>query len=317
MTEVLISIVIPIYNVDRYLDECLYSIQSQSFRNLEIIMINDGSTDSSLDICAKYLELDKRFRLITQENAGLSASRNRGIENATGEFICFIDADDSIDVEYIEVLYRNLLEFEADVSMCSYSKNREYEKGENNHSLLERLDILERISTTGPENQSEAMVVTWNKLFARKIFDNLRFPIRIHEDEFMIQEYLLRAKQIVWTDQKLYYYRQREDSLTGLRNRYSFKHLETLRAVKGRIEVFTGPQYKKVFNKLVTSYFENAIIWCYILKDGHSRLSVKCKIYPQYLQMLFGYHKFLSRGQKKKYLQFLLSPNYYWKTYWR
>ena len=124
----LISIVVPIYNVEKYLEKCINSIIIQTYKNIEIILVNDGSTDSSGKICDIYLKKDKRIKVIHKKNGGLSDARNVGIENAKGKYIAFIDSDDFIDSDFIEILYNLIIEYNADVSCCKcnviYKKNK-------------------------------------------------------------------------------------------------------------------------------------------------------------------------------------------------
>ena len=114
----LISIVVPIYNVEKYLEKCINSIIIQTYKNIEIILVNDGSTDSSGKICDIYLKIDKRIKVVHKKNGGLSDARNVGIENAKGKYIAFIDSDDFLDSDFIEILYNLIIEYNADVSCC-------------------------------------------------------------------------------------------------------------------------------------------------------------------------------------------------------
>lgn len=120
-TEPLISVIVPVYNVAPYLEYSLNSIQQQSYQQLEIILVDDGSTDDSSSICKKYLNQDLRFKYIYQENAGLSAARNTGITAASGEYITFVDSDDWLDTSAIEILYRNLKKYDADIAAGNYN----------------------------------------------------------------------------------------------------------------------------------------------------------------------------------------------------
>ena len=115
-----ISIIVPVYNVEKYLDRCIQSILVQSFKKFELVLINDGSTDNSLKICQKYREEDNRIVLISQPNKGLSAARNTGLENIHGEYVCFIDSDDFVEKNYLRSLYNNLEKNKADISICEY-----------------------------------------------------------------------------------------------------------------------------------------------------------------------------------------------------
>ena len=118
----LISVIVPIYNVDKYLDACIESAVSQSYRNIEIILVDDGSTDRCPEICDAWAEKDSRIRVIHKENGGLSDARNKGMASSTGAFISFVDSDDILEPEYIEYLYRAICETGADLSECRYEK---------------------------------------------------------------------------------------------------------------------------------------------------------------------------------------------------
>ena len=122
MEHELISIIVPIYNVENYLRQCLDSIVSQTYQNFECLLINDGSSDNSADICREYIEKDSRFRYFEKENVGVSSARNLGIERSKGQYITFIDSDDWVDSEYLEVLYRALIEEKADIAISTYKQ---------------------------------------------------------------------------------------------------------------------------------------------------------------------------------------------------
>ena len=119
--EELISVIVPIYKVEHYLPKCIDSIIHQTYQNLEIILVDDGSPDNCPEICDEYAKRDKRIKVVHQENGGLSAARNSGVEMANGEFLCFVDSDDYIHPKMYEILYKNLKKFKADISICDYN----------------------------------------------------------------------------------------------------------------------------------------------------------------------------------------------------
>lgn len=119
-TEDLISIIVPIYNAEEFLGECIESILNQSYINIEIILVNDGSTDSSLNICNKYKEMDNRIKIISKSNSGVSDTRNIGISNALGKYICFTDADDMLKNDFVKVLYTEMVNNEVDIVFCNF-----------------------------------------------------------------------------------------------------------------------------------------------------------------------------------------------------
>lgn len=209
-----ISIVVPVYNVEKYLGKCLDSLLKQTFSDFEILLIDDGSTDRSLKICEKYAEKDSRIRVIHQKNQGLSAARNTGIENASGKYIGFIDSDDYIDEDMYEYLYEQITNQKADIAVCGIYN--------------EYADIVRRAYPKDEyiiANQKEAMAMVLeankisvnavNKLYKIEIFKNLRYPVgKLSEDAHLILEILLQTEKIVISTAPKYHYVHRENSIT-------------------------------------------------------------------------------------------------------
>lgn len=214
----LISVIVPVYNTQNYLDDCLSTITAQTYHNLEILLVDDGSTDGSLSICESWKDKDARIRVIHQENKGLSEARNTGTRAATGNFIAYIDSDDCVDREYIEVLHQMLEEYEsAGVAACQYLRT-ENPKGltsPSDHTGSSRL--IDAKTYHFSETDSKIIsVVVWNKLYRSFLAKNHSFPVgRLHEDEFYTYKLVEDAKNIVVTDRVLYYYRVRNGSITS------------------------------------------------------------------------------------------------------
>lgn len=213
--EELISIIIPIYNVEEYLEDCIESVIQQTYKNLEIILVDDGSTDNCLNICNKYKKKDNRIKIIHKENAGLSDARNVGIEFSTGQYIAFVDSDDFIEIDMYEILYQDLKDNRADIIGCDYyiyntlkfSKSDIITKEKKIMSTEEALIEMSKLRGFG--------VIACNKLYKRQIFDEIRFPIgKTSEDWFIMYKILDKAKKIVYNPIAKYYYRQRADSIT-------------------------------------------------------------------------------------------------------
>ena len=209
-----VSVIIPIYNVEKYLEKCLDSIIKQSYTNLEIILVNDGSTDSSREICLRYLEKDKRFKLIEQINQGISVTRNTGLENMTGDYLLYIDPDDYIAPNMIEILVQNIEEHQADMATCGiynvykdrtipqYSKHERYlcDAKEAYRQIL----IGEKIPGS-----------LCNKLIRYEFVKDLRFPVGRHYEDAFFHIDLMQNIQTVYVDtQPLYYYVHREGRIT-------------------------------------------------------------------------------------------------------
>lgn len=214
-----VTVVIPIYNVEKYLKKCLESVVLQSYKNLEIIMINDGSTDCSQEICEEYKNKYENIMLVNKKNEGVSVARNTGINLSTGEYIIFIDADDVLHKHYIEHLVYLLETEDVELAICEYTTetlrddiNREYKKNiiEKNEVIR---DILSNVNYGG---------YLWNKIFIKSIIieKNIKFQegITIWEDLLFVIEYLTNINYCVWINSVLYYYRQRNNSAVANMN---------------------------------------------------------------------------------------------------
>lgn len=223
-TEPLISVIVPVYNVAPYLEIALDSIRYQSYQNLEIILINDGSTDDSSSICKKYLNQDLRFKYIYQENAGLSAARNTGIAAASGEYITFVDSDDWLDTSAIEILYRNLKKYDADIAAGNYNmyndSKQEFSFKVFDSDYREQVYVDKEImyQFAKQEMKDMAWACTMMKLYKMDLFAGLRFPLGKNvEDNFVIYKVFLKAKRVVHVEKAIYWYRVgREDTLNNV-----------------------------------------------------------------------------------------------------
>lgn len=217
----LISVIVPVYNVENYLGTCIESILAQTYRTLEIILVNDGSTDASESIMKKYALSDERIYCISQENGGLSAARNRGLKAAKGEYVVFADADDFMESDMIASLYQ-MMEQQVSVTACGY-----YCVDGQGEKLPQNVPFKEEFPGEGIYDEKAFWkmyfeksciypVVAWNKLFCRNILTGLAFPEgKYHEDEFFINLLWRNQFLIKCTPRKLYDYRIRENSITS------------------------------------------------------------------------------------------------------
>ena len=220
MMNKLISIVVPVYNVARYLDKCINSIISQEYKDLEIILVDDGSTDESGRKCDLWAEKDNRIRVIHKENGGLSDARNVGIDNARGYYISFIDSDDFISEQYIQELYENIINTESDISICNPYY---YYEQDNNTKTVERYKIkIDRIEGNSIDMtkillyQKYFDTSAWGKLYKTELFkeNGIYYPKgKLYEDIATTYKVFLKAKKIVFINRNLYFYRQRSDSI--------------------------------------------------------------------------------------------------------
>lgn len=211
----LISIIVPVYNVKDYVEKCLDSICGQSYFNLEIIVIDDGSTDGSGEVCETYASKDKRIKVIHRRNGGLSAARNEGLDVATGEFVGFVDSDDWIDLDMYEFLYQLLKAEEADISICSHY----VEKSGKTKVKYVSDEVLNLISLDAIRLLVEDNIIrnfAWDKLYRRSMFENLRFPQgRYFEDMAIMYRVFYQARKIVMKGHPKYHYMIRDNSITG------------------------------------------------------------------------------------------------------
>lgn len=214
MMEKLISVIIPVYNVEKYLSRCIDSVLKQTYTNYEIILVNDGSTDNSRKICDDYSKNNANIRVIHKENAGLSHTRNVGIENATGSLVYFLDSDDYIAPECLQVLYENMQGNKADVSCGSFgffddnNINCEDKSCNNVYSYIGRDACIELLYGRKFHTSS------CNILLKREIAINNLFPEgKFHEDEMTTFRYFIDATKVVITEKCTYFYYQREGSI--------------------------------------------------------------------------------------------------------
>ena len=215
-----ISVIINVYNKEKYIKKCLDSIVNQTYKALEILIINDGSTDNTLNIIKKYK--DKRIRVINnKKNIGLSLSRNVGIDNAKGEYLYFVDADDFIEKDTIEYLYNLIKKYNVDISTCKcldiYDYNYKLNQTEEKIQLLKAPDYLKKILL-----YDNHCVSTWNKLIKKELFNNIKFKKRIVNDLDHTHKLIIEAKQIVYSNQIKYFYFKNENAITS-KNKEDFK----------------------------------------------------------------------------------------------
>lgn len=213
----LITVIINVYNGEKFISKCIESVINQTYKNLDILIINDGSTDSTLKICKTYK--DKRIRIITTKNQGLSLSRNKGIENAKGVYLYFLDADDFIELDTLEYLYKISKEYDSDISTCNPLVVFDYNIKKSN--LKEKISQISNLQMLKKVILLENMAGTiWNKLIKKDLFNDIRFENRIINDVVVTYKLVLKSKVIVYSNQKKYYYLKHKNciSIDGYEN---------------------------------------------------------------------------------------------------
>lgn len=227
----LISVIVPIYNVEKYMDRCLESILNQTYKNLEIILVDDGSNDGSEKKCDYYLCVDERVSVIHKENGGLSEARNFALDVMNGELVTFVDSDDYIDSCLIETLYNLMEEYKADISCVSFQ--RVFEGGKK-----EKKSCKTRVVTYNGAEAIEQMLYkknvdtsAWGKLYKASHFTEIRYPVgRIFEDWGTTYKIFYGKEKIVYSNVKMYFYLQREGSI--LHDEFSEKKLDRILITK-------------------------------------------------------------------------------------
>ena len=251
--EELISVVVPVYKVEKYLDHCVKSIVEQSYRNLEIILVDDGSPDRCPLKCNEWAKRDDRIRVIHKQNGGLSDARNTGLQMATGNYISFIDSDDWISMDFYENLYRSITESNAQIAasgiVWAYNDHLQYDKFTYNQQIFSPEEALKTLI------QGRGFyAVAWNKLYKKTLFEGIEFPVgRLHEDEFVTYRLVGKATKLALCQNVIYYYRQREGSIM---QEWSIKHLDALDAFFQR-NIYLAKYYPKLYlNDKVTLLME-------------------------------------------------------------
>jgi len=261
-----VSVIVPIYNVEKYLEKCLISITHQSYKDIEIILVNDGSTDGSLSICQKYEKIDTRIHLINKSNGGLSSARNAGIDFSSGEYLVFIDSDDFIHLKMIEYMLTSIMKDKTDICICNiqdFYKDKilfpiDEIKTEPNKSILSSQEVIGWFFGL----KGKIATVSCNKIYKSILFENIRFPIgKIHEDVFVTYRVIQNAQMITFIDNPFYFYLQRNDSITKIRfNDKSYDYLEGFKNMIDNIkydEVYVKKNHalKKYYTVLKNYYF--------------------------------------------------------------
>ena len=197
-----ISIIIPVYNGEKYIEKCLDSIKNQTFKDYEVLIINDGSKDNTKNLIEKYLN-DKRFKLFNRTNHGIGASRNFGLDESSGEYICFIDSDDYVDKEYLEKLYNKISKENLDIVVCNYIEL-------NEELNIEKKVKIKSFDNTTIDKTPELLLSInkspWNKIYRKSILENIKFPtdLKYEDTEFLCK--VLYNSKIGYVDEYLNYY---------------------------------------------------------------------------------------------------------------
>ena len=251
----IISIIVPIYNVGKYLPRCIESILNQTFNNFELILVNDGSTDNSGVVCDDYAKKDTRIKIIHKSNGGVSSARNAGLYVAKGEYIGFVDPDDYIDKNMYEKLYRLCIDNNSDIAICRFNReiNGKIQNKESTEEIIE-LNNMEAMNELFKGNLYRFSLC--NKLFSKKCFNDVLFPEeRIHEDLSTTYKLFANSKKAVYINYCGYIYVRRENSI--LTSTYNEKRLQAFIAWDEIIE-FIDKNYYEIIEQVIATF----TYWC-------------------------------------------------------
>lgn len=263
----LISIIIPVYNVEEYVKKCVESLCNQTYKNIEIILINDGSEDASGAVCDELKKTDDRIIVLHQDNAGVSKARNAALDIMSGEFLTFIDADDYVSPDFIERLYRAIKDTNADISTCGHVRVN-FDGTET--SLFCRSDNPDDvICMSGIESLTNLMygkicsASSGSKLYRKCLFNDLRFPDYIMgEDTYVVYHTFLKAAAVAHTNKCMYYYVQQQNSVTNKQSNF-YKFYDYVRLYDHIMSSDPHKQNKEYFNAIANRLIENNF-WVYM-----------------------------------------------------
>lgn len=280
-----VSVIVPVYNCEKYIERCVKSLQNQTLKEIEIILVNDGSTDKSLDLCCSFQGKDDNIVVITQKNCGASKARKAGLEVAQGEYIGFIDSDDWVDEEMFQCLYGIAQQENADIVQCSFIKTSDsadqsihhckkfFWNTEKGNSALSELLCVEK--------QCRFNYLLWNKIYRRELFSRFEYPteIKIINDVPVIPRLFYYANNIAYTEQPFVYYYERKDennksimdSLEQSRSVMVLSHVEAFNNVAEFFRTIDAEVYKKSLY-LLTMWVCSGII---IKKNEEQRILIR------------------------------------------
>lgn len=247
-----ISVIVPVYKVEPYLRQCVDSILGQTFRDFELILVDDGSPDGCPAICDEYAEKDSRVKVIHKENGGLSSARNAGLDVAKGKYIAFVDSDDWIHPEMLETMQNRMQQHHADVAVCGVESVYEDDSRIVHHPLTDAVlsqdDMVDGLAT-----QAWYYIIACNKLYRKKIFDELRYPVGyIHEDAAIIHRIIGLCKCVVTVEQPFYNYRQTGNSI--MRSELNIKRTDNLSALADRVQYACTKKWSRVLSITAERY---------------------------------------------------------------
>lgn len=315
----LISVIVPIYKVEQYLERCVDSILNQTFTDFELVLVDDGSPDNCGVICDEYAKKDERIVVIHKENGGLSDARNAGIEwalkNSDSEWITFIDSDDWVHIDYLEYLYNSAKKNNTDISVCHFERMSDID-----NKINTKLPLSANVYTPEDFHVKENInaVVAWGKLYKKELWTDIRYPYgKIHEDEFTTYKLLFKCNMITVLDCELYYYYINPNGI--MNSEWSVKRLDILDALENQIEFFKKNHYSKALCDKLKLYIELLYKSNIIIKEksfSNTLTAETNSVKKKMRKTIIKYHKQLKISLKSHYWHYEVAFPYLMRVYW-
>lgn len=296
MENSMVSIIVPVYKAEKYIERCINSLINQTYHNIEVILVDDGSPDNCPKICDQYNEVDNRIKVVHQKNSGPSIARNNGIDEAKGDYIAFVDSDDYISKDYIKCMIEIAKHLNADIVSCTYTTN-------NKELELESTPNVVKVFT--PEDAIKAIMeeknlftAPWGKLISKQIMNGIYFPPDLmHEDLAVIYRYFDNSNKIVLLSNKMYYYEENPDSIT--QSKFSEKKLDLFK-IMDDIIAFLSNKYPDLVSyaknrdtRYAISYYKQALS---IKPSNHETMKyLRRRIMPNISAYLFSRYSIRSK----------------------
>lgn len=272
----LISVIVPAYNLAHCIIDCIDSIEKQTYSNFEIIIIDDGSTDETKNVCKKLAKVYSNIQVISQKNQGISAVRNLGIQESNGEYLAFIDGDDQIKETFLEHLYQRLITDSSDIAVCGYEEIRTSSCSD----FVPSAQVLD--SKTALTNyfikQQDLDILIWNKLYKKSLFQNfnIQYPVgQIHEDNLTTYKLFAKAKKISYLNSIEYYYYRTNSHITANKD----SEFKTLRRLQAKLQTAT-----EAYDYLPEEYYPICEIAVLLAKFAYMDASISGMIPPKYFE---------------------------------
>lgn len=311
-----ISIIVPVYNVEAYLEDCITSILNQTFKDFELILVDDSSTDKSGYICDQFAKIDRRIKVIHQKCGGASCARNLGLDNANGKYIGFVDSDDYIHPQMYEILYKNIIYYGVNIVMCNYKKVLEKEKFKKQCETIDNIVLYSNIEALNYffSEDDYRYIPPWNKLYIKEIFEDIRFEEgKICEDQIISPKLIYISKSILIIEETLYFYRRRQGSVSN--NGFDEKRLDLVHANWDNIRFFNkihSPLKDKMEQIYIYYFFEYYFKGeMYFGKKNKNLVTMKkefLRIFPILIK-----NKAFCKKEKISWILFFISPKLYKK----